>query len=258
MKNHIKHLSIFISIIMLGVPNAYAACNWTHGSLGQTIESTSDRLQLYSTCKQDCQHLENELYKTTSMMNGAIQCGPSVYNAKNKRMVEFFHSRFQLIRKMKTGKAISKATVTAAVAKPTVASAAKPVVIKPTPAKAPETRMNISPQAYQKLWLEDEALSQGAQIAPSQQVKTGQQKAPQRQVQAAQRQAAQQQLAQQQKQKQAHIQLQNQRNAEARKRKILLAQHQERIRQKQLQFERARTLHIAKQKARVQRLAKAQ
>ena len=267
MKYQIKQLPIFIGIIMLCAPNAYAACNWTHGSLGQTIESTSDRLKLYSECKQDCQHLENELHKTTSMMNGAAECGPSVYNAKNKRMVEFFDSRFQLIRNVKTGKAIRKApAVTKAVAtKPVVVP--KPAVVKPTPAKSPETTMNISPEAYQKLWLEDDILSQGAQIAPSQQVKTEQVQVTKKQarvvqtqtaqVQAAQAQAARQQLAQQ-KQKQAHIQLQNQRNAEIRKRKILLVQHQERIRLKQLQFERARALHLAKQKARLQRLARMQ
>lgn len=286
MKYQIKQLSIFIGIIMLGAPNAYAACNWTHGSLGQTIESTSDRLKLYSECKNDCQQLENELHKTTTLMNGAVECGPSVYNAKNKRMVEFFDSRFQLIRNVKTGKPIRKAPATTTVAiapKPVVAAAPKPVVIKPTPVKAPETVMNISSEAFQELWLEDGVRGQGAQIAPSQQVKTVQPRVSRQQVQAAQAQAARaravqaqaaqakaaqaravqaqaaqsratsQQLAQQQKHKQAHIALQNKREAEARKRKILLIQHQERIRQKQLQFERARALHIAKQKARQQR-----
>jgi hypothetical protein len=143
--------------------------------------------------------------------------------------------------------------------------------------------MNISSEAFQELWLEDGVRGQGAQIAPSQQVKTVQPRVSRQQVQAAEVQAARaravqaqvaqaravqaqaaqaratsQQLAQQQKHKQAHIALQNKRDAEARKRKILLIQHQERIRQKQLQFERARVLHIAKQKARQQRLTNTQ
>ncbi|RVU86594.1 hypothetical protein EOL70_03870 [Leucothrix sargassi] len=324
MQYQIKTLVLLASLGFIS-STAHAGCEWTHGSLGQTIQSTSERLKLYSECKKDCGQLGAGLNTTIGLMNTASECGANVLTAKNSQMIEFFNRRFQLIRKLKNGQVFNT----------------EPTPVKPVVIEARETKMTIPSDAYQELWSDDGARANSApqpiqipeqtyqpasvvaQPSPQAleaerlqaqrlqqqriQAQQAQQQAQQQRMQAqqaqqlqarqqaqyqaqqlqAQRQQAQRQqqqaleaqqraqaerarelhLAQQRRveqqrqlqlQRQAQIELQNKRNAEARKRQILLIQHEERIRQKHLQHKRARALHIAKQKARQQQLQRAQ
>ncbi|PWQ97492.1 hypothetical protein [Leucothrix arctica] len=250
MKYQINKVVLFSAITIAATSNVYAGCEWTNGSLGQTVETTSVRLKQYSECKTDCKQLETGLNSTISLMNTASECGAGVLTAKNQQMVEFFNRRFKLIRKLKTGQSYTIATTTS----------------KPVQAVTRETKMNISSGSYQALWSDDNQQNAAPAAAPSpvQTDNTGDtiMAIPPDAYQALwvddnnanQRQAQQRQL---QLQKQAQIRQQNLRNAEARKRQIILAQQQERVRQKQLQHQRARAIYLAQQKARQQQLARA-
>jgi hypothetical protein len=285
MKYQINKVVLLSAITIATTSTAYAGCEWTNGSLGQTVEMTSKRLKLYSECKTDCKQLETGLNNTISLMNTASECGAGVLTAKNSQMVEFFNRRFKLIRKLKTGQSYTISTTTSKPVqatnretqmnissgsyqalwtddKPRAATAAP----QPVQIQSGETRMDIAPDAYQALWLDDDNSTQRSQAQRQQQQAIARQKqalqaAKAREIQLAQQRQNEQQrqahLRKVQLQKQAQIQLQNQRNAEARKRQIILAQQQERVRQKQLQHQRARALHIAKLKARQQQFDRA-
>lgn len=257
MKYQLNKLIIVSAITLVTASSAYAGCEWTNGSLGQTVKSTSDRLKRYSECKTNCKQLEIGLSNTISLMNTSSECGADVLTPKNSQMVEFFDRRFKLIRKLKSG---SSHTFDLTPSEPLRVSTY-------------QTEITATPETYKPLLL-DNVRKQELPISPSPIV---QQNVTQHQASLRQQRIQQEQLKQEdrvrkielayqqhiakqrqiQKQKQALIHLQNKRNAEARKRRIQLVQHQERIRKKQLQQKRARVLHLAKQKARQQRQARA-
>ncbi|PID46966.1 MAG: hypothetical protein CSB47_01340 [Proteobacteria bacterium] len=170
MKTQIKHTATIAAILMVGFSTtALADCQWTHGSLGVTIQATSDRLKQYATCEKNCHQLEVELTKTIDLMNTAYRCPPGVLTAKNRQMIDFFNSRFKLIKKQKQGRSAwqqpKPATVTTTA--PTKPTHTKPVVAAPA-SKPPQTKMQISGDAYQALWLEDDSPAARPQRVPAQ------------------------------------------------------------------------------------------
>jgi len=231
--------------IATATSNALANCQWTHGSIGQTIQSTSDRLKQYAKCntKHTCQALESELSQTVSLMKTATRsCGAHVLTAENQSMIGFFDSRFNLIRKQKSTYQGTKVAQTPAPTPIRIPHESKSAV--------PQTKMAIPPVAYEELW-EDELIEKTAkQLIPHRLA------APKPQARTPHNPAHVQQQRLIKQRKQLLIQQNKIRLEHARQRRLQHIFNQKRLLQKQLQQQRAKVIRLNRQRVQKQRIAR--
>lgn len=259
MKHQIKRLFIVSACLLFSVAAKAnnTNCQWSHAAaLTQDVQTAQDLLTSYGTCKTDCKDLEAKLNSRVNYMSSASACAPHINNRNNREMISFISSRFNLIKKQKHSYnslqvAAKPQSAPQAAVRPSTPPPA-PVVINNRPqATQPQTTMEISPEAYAALWLEDEA---PATAAPT----PRQSPSPAMQAAAhAKHQATQQQRQQLQLRKQAQLQQKRLQEAYAKQRQLQIAQNQARQRQRLIEQQRIREAHWERQRIRQQALAKA-
>ncbi len=283
-------LSFIFPLIMTS--SAYANCQWGYvNELNKDIKQASEFLSDYSTCRNNCKGLESNLNNSIAKMGKASVCGGHILTVANRDMINFISSRFRLIQKQKTGStwtksATTKPTITkvatpaVTVAKPnpilemektafvepqvfkyTEAQSDATPAVKPevTPvkvavpvARAPQTRMRISSEAYAELWPERVRRT----AAPPRNVQRAAHQQQQLNYQAKQKQLIQQRLVQQRKQ--AQIQHAKQQLVLAKKRAMQNHVNRQLVLRQQFLKKRALMQHMNRLKVRRLRLARAQ
>ena len=156
MKIIIKQLAITATILaVITSSQVFASCQWTHGSLGETFQSTKDRMKRYAVCKDMalCGRLETELNETISLMQTASECGPNVLTPDDQYMIGFFNSRFKLIKKQKIAYLGTKVAISPAPA-PAPAMIAWDVV-----EASPEPEIKIQSEPLADFW-EDQLIEE--------------------------------------------------------------------------------------------------
>lgn len=264
MKHQIKRLFIASACLVFSVTAKAnnTSCGWSHAAaLTQDVQIAQDLLTSYGTCKTDCQDLEAKLNSRVNYMGSASACAPHINNRNNREMISFIGSRFNLIKKQKHSynslQVATKPQATPQTAVKPSAPPPAPVVINNRPqVTQQQTTMEISPEAYAALWLEDEA---PATVAPTsrQPSSPAPQVANTQAAAQAKHQATQQQRQQLQLRKQAQLQQKRLQEAYAKQRQLQIAQNQARQRQRLIEQQRIREAHWERQRIRQQALAKA-
>lgn len=166
-----KRIIFSLVFIFSAVNVAQASCQWGYvNALFIDITHARELLSTYSTCRGNCQSLENNLNKSIAKMGNAASCEAHIYTRTNKDLINFIAGRFRLIQKQKQG----STWTAAATGQPIVDKIDKPVSVplkmekpvfiepqrvaisqsRPTPqvqAQA-QTRMKVSLEAYNALW----------------------------------------------------------------------------------------------------------